>query len=61
MVVVDHDTRRLVWAKAGHDPATLQCRFELLRLERAAKIRLISADAAEWISDCTTNCENATL
>lgn len=62
MVVVDHDTGRLVWAKAGHDRATLQSFFDLLGPERAAKIRLISADAAEWIGEvATTNCENATL
>ncbi|MCZ7537327.1 MAG: ISL3 family transposase [Acidimicrobiia bacterium] len=62
MVVVDHDTGRLVWAKAGHDRATLQCFFDLLGPERAAKIGLISADAAEWIGECaTTNCSNATL
>lgn len=51
-----------MWAKAGHDRATLQSFFDLLGPERAAKIRLISADAAEWIGECaTTNCENATL
>ena len=62
MVVVDHDTGRLVWAKAGHDRPTLQEFFDLLGPERAAKIRLISADAAEWIGDCAlTACENATL
>jgi transposase len=62
MVVVDHDTGRLVWAKAGHDRATLQCFFDLLGPERAAKIRLVSADAAEWIGEvATTNCINATL
>lgn len=62
MVVVDHDTGRLVWAKAGHDRATLQCFFDELGPERAARIRLVSADAAEWIGECaTTNCENATL
>jgi transposase len=62
MVVVDHDTGRLVWAKAGHDKETLQAFFDLLGPERAAKIRLISADAAEWIGECaTTNCKNATL
>lgn len=62
MVVVDHDTGRLVWAKAGHDRATLQEFFDLLGPERAARIRLVSADAAEWIGECaTTNCENATL
>jgi transposase len=62
MVVVDHDTGRLVWAAAGHDRATLQEFFDLLGPQRAAKIRLISADAAEWIGECaTTNCTNAVL
>lgn len=51
MVVVDHDSDRLVWAAAGHDRATLQGFFDLLGPERAAKIRLVSADAAEWIGD----------
>jgi transposase len=62
MVVVDHETGRLVWAKAGQDKATLQEFFDLLGPERAAKIRLVSADAAEWIGECaTTNYENAVL
>ena len=62
MVVVDHDTGRLVWAAAGHDRATLQTFFDLLGAERASKIRLVSADAAEWIGDCAlANCLNATL
>jgi transposase len=52
MVVVDHDTGPLVWAGAGHDRATLQVFFELLGAERAAKVRLVSADAAEWIGNC---------
>ena len=62
MVVVDHDSGRLVWAAAGHDRATLQGFFDLLGPERAARIRLISADAAEWIGDVAlAACENATL
>jgi transposase len=62
MVVVDHDTGRLVWAKAGHDRATLQEFFDELGPARAAKIRLISADAANWIGECaTTACHNAVL
>jgi len=51
MVVVDHDSGRLVWAAAGHDRKTLQQFFDLLGPARAARIRLISADAAEWIAD----------
>jgi transposase len=62
MVVVDHDTGRLVWAATGHDRATLQHFFDLLGPERAAKIRLVRADAAEWIADVAlAACENATL
>ena len=62
MVVVDHDSGRLVWAAAGHDRATLQQFFDLLGAERASRIKLVSADAAEWIGDCATAaCENATL
>ena len=62
MVVVDHDTGRLVWAKAGHDRVTLQAFFDELGPERAAEIRLVSADAAEWIGDVALSaCENATL
>jgi len=62
MVVVDHDTGRLVWAKAGHDRPTLQEFFDLLGPQRASRIKLISADAAEWIADCAlTACPNATL
>jgi len=62
MVVVDHDTGRLVWAAAGHDRATLERFFAELGPERAARIRLVSADAAEWIGDVAlTACPNATL
>ena len=62
MVVVDHDTGRLVWAAEGHDRKTLQKFFDLLGLERCAKIRLVSADAAEWIAACALDaCANATL
>ena len=60
MVVVDHDTGRLVWAAQGHDRVTLQAFFDLLGPERANRIKLVSADAAEWIGACAlTNCENA--
>ena len=62
MVVVDHDSGRLVWAAAGHDRATLQKFFDLLGPQRASRIKLISADAAEWIGDVAcAACVNATL
>jgi len=60
--VVDHDTGRLVWAAEGHDRNTLQKFFDLLGTERANNIKLVSADAAEWIGDCAVaNCVNAEL
>ena len=40
MVVVDHDSGRLVWAAAGHDRATLQQFFDLLGPQRASHIKL---------------------
>jgi transposase len=49
-VVVDHDTRRLVWAAPGRDKATLQRFFDLLGDERCARITHVSADAADWIA-----------
>ena len=62
MIVVDHDTGRLVWAAEGHDRKTLQQFFDLLGPERCARIRLVSADAAEWIAACALDaCSNATL
>lgn len=62
MVVVDHDTGRLVWAAAGHDKKTLGQFFDLLGEERCAQIRLVSADALEWIGDMVRDrCKRATL
>jgi transposase len=61
-VVVDHDSGRLIWAAPGRDKVTLGQFFELLGTERAAKIRLVSADAAEWIATVVAErCPNATL
>jgi len=36
MVVVDHDTRRLVWAAPGRTSATVREFFDLLGEERCA-------------------------
>jgi transposase len=49
-VVVDHDSGRLVWAAPGHDAATLGRFFDVLGPERCQHVRLVSADAAEWIA-----------
>lgn len=50
-IVVDHDTSRLVWAAAGHDIKTLGSFFDALGTERCGLVRLVSADAQEWIGD----------
>jgi transposase len=62
LVVVDHDTERLVWAAAGANKANLNRFFDLLGDERCRKIRLVSADAAPWIGDVVrTRCVAANL
>ena len=61
-VVVDHDTGRLVWAAPGRDAATLSRFFDALGPERCAKVRLVSADAAEWIAlTVAARCPQAVL
>ncbi len=53
-VVVDHDTGRLVWAKAGRDRATLEEFFDALEASgegRCAQITHVTADGADWIAD----------
>jgi transposase len=50
-VVVDHDSRRLIWAAPGRDKATLNMFFDELGPDRCAAITHVSADAADWIAD----------
>lgn len=62
MVVVDHDSGRLVWAAPGRDAKTLEQFFDLLGEDRSKRIRLVSADGAEWIHDLVrARCQNATI
>ena len=49
-VVVDHDSRRLIWAAAGRDRATLETFFDALGEQRCAQITHVTADAAAWIA-----------
>ena len=49
-VVVDHDTKRLIWAAPGRDKATLGTFFDLLGPERCSAITHVSADGANWIA-----------
>lgn len=62
IVVVDHDTGRLVWAAPGRDAATLGRFFERLGQQRCAAISLVSADMGSWIASAVTaHCPNAEL
>lgn len=49
MVVVDHDTRRLVWAAPGRNSATVREFFDLLGPKRCVEITHVSADGADFI------------
>jgi transposase len=60
MVVVDHDTRRLVWAAPGRNSATVGAFFDLLGEERCAAITHVSADGADFIDAIVAErCPNA--
>ncbi len=45
-MVVDHNSRRLLWAAPGRDKATLRTFFDGLGDERSARITHVNADAA---------------
>lgn len=49
VVIVDHDSGRLVWAADGRSERTLERFFDELGPERSAALTHVSADAAEWI------------
>jgi transposase len=51
LVVVDHDTGRLVWAGKNRNQETLGRFFDDLGAERAGQLTHVSADGAEWIHD----------
>ncbi len=50
IVVVDHDTGRLVWAGAGRSESALNVFFDELGAVRAAELTHVSADMADWIA-----------
>jgi transposase len=54
LVVVDHDTGRLVWAGKDRTEATLRRFFDDLGPERARALTHVSADGAEWIHTVVT-------
>jgi transposase len=53
-VVIDHDTRRLLWIAEGRDSSVLGGFFQLLGPARCARIVLVTADGAEWIFSAVT-------
>jgi transposase len=61
-VVVDHETARVVWVQEGRDEATLERFFERLGPARAAALRFVTADGAEWIKNVLgRRCPQATV
>jgi transposase len=50
IVVVDHDSGRLVWAGPGRNDAALHLFFDQLGPERCALLTHVSADMADWIA-----------
>ena len=62
VVVVDHDTGRLLWANEGRNKKSLAGFFDLLGEQRCEQIELVSADGADWIADVVgLRCPNAKL
>lgn len=51
IVVVNHDTKQLVWAAPGRSKDTLQYFFDLLGPDRCEQITHVSADGADFIAD----------
>jgi transposase len=50
IVVVDHDSGRLVWAGPGRNDTALEVFFDELGPERSAQLTHVSADMADWIA-----------
>lgn len=48
-IVCDHFTGQVVWAAEGRSKATVGTFFDELGPDRAAALRFVSADGAEWI------------
>lgn len=53
LIVIDHDTGRLVWAGKDRTAQTLRRFFDDLGPDRARALTHISADGAEWIHTVT--------
>lgn len=51
VVVVDHDTGRLLWMNPERTKKSLGEFFDHLGEQRSAQLELVSADGADWIAD----------
>ena len=61
-IVVDHDTKRVVWAKEGKSADTLRAFFEALGPERSAGIENVTIDmSAAYIEAVTDSAPNAKI
>jgi transposase len=59
-VVVNHETKAVIWAGLGRDIKTLVQFFELLTPEQQASIKCVTADGARYIRTCIEMyCPNA--
>jgi transposase len=60
VVVVDHDSGRLVWAHPGRDRATVEKFLALLGKQRCSELELVSCDDADWATlPVRERCQNA--
>ncbi len=50
IVVVDHDTGRLIWAGPGRDAETVRGFFDALGPQRSALLTHVTSDEATWIT-----------
>ena len=49
MVVVDHDSGRVVWAHPGRNQDAVRAFFDALGADRARQLTHVTCDGAEWI------------
>nr|WP_239082690.1 ISL3 family transposase [Actinoplanes teichomyceticus] len=56
VVVVDHDSGRIVWSGEGRRKQTVEAFFAALGPQRAAALTHVSADGADWIGDVVAEC-----
>lgn len=62
VVVTDHVSGNVVWAKEGRNKETVHAFFNRLGPERCARIEVVTADGAQWIRGPTLErCPNAKL